>query len=216
MPASIQGTRYGLVVAALGIAFIVAMTVITFTGRQHSATGLAKGTQAPPFAVPLALARLQGSADVAPRGHAGSFGEVPACRERGSGILNMCELYEEGPVVLALVVNAGSCPSVLGEMQRLQGDFPGVRFAAVSMRGSRASLRAMLRKRDLSFPVGYDEGGALASLYGVVSCPQVDFVYPGGRIESAALLGERPQSTLRSRVASLLAASQRRGWRPGR
>ena len=52
----------------------------------------------------------------------------------GRGILNVCQLYERGPVVLALFVDAGSCPAVLGDLQALAPSFPGVRFAAVAIK----------------------------------------------------------------------------------
>ena len=64
---------------------------------------------------------------------------MPACAERGARILNVCQLYEQGPVVLALFVDAGSCPAVLSEMQALAPAFPGVRFAAVAIRATAAS-----------------------------------------------------------------------------
>jgi hypothetical protein len=49
-----------------------------------------------------------------------------------------------------------------------------------------------------------------------VSCPQIAFVYPGGIVQSAALLGTPSLATLHARVAELLAASRARGWKPGR
>ena len=62
---------------------------------------------------------------------------MPACTVRGPGILNICQLYEQGPVVLALFVDAGSCPRVLSDMQALAPSFPGVRFAGVAIKGDR-------------------------------------------------------------------------------
>jgi hypothetical protein len=64
-------------------------------------------------------------------------------------------------------------------------------------------------------PVGVDTDGRLGGLYAMVSCPQITFVYPGGVVQSAALLSRPSLATLRVRVASLLAASRARGWRPG-
>ena len=37
--------------------------------------------------------------------------------------------------------------------------------------------------------MGIDSDGALAALYKVASCPQVTFAYPGGEVQSGALLG---------------------------
>ena len=64
---------------------------------------------------------------------------MPACEVRGPQILNICQLYERGPVVLALFVDAGSCADVLGDMQALAPSFPEVRFAAVAIKGGRGS-----------------------------------------------------------------------------
>ena len=80
-------------------------------------------------------------------------------------ILNVCQLYEQGPVVLALFVDAGSCTSVLGEMQALVPEFPGVRFAAVAIRDGRAQIRRLVRSRGLTFPVGLDSDGTVAEHY---------------------------------------------------
>ncbi len=101
-----------------------------------------------------------------------------------AAVLNVCQLYEQGPLVLALFVDAGSCPQVLSDMQALAPSFPGVRFAAVAIKGDRDRLRALVRSMHLSFPVGIDRDGALAGLYKLVSCPQVAFAYPGGVVQS--------------------------------
>ena len=60
-------------------------------------------------------------------------------RARRAQVLNICELYERGPVVLALFVDGGSCPAVLSEHAGARAGFPGVRFAAVAIKGERGS-----------------------------------------------------------------------------
>jgi hypothetical protein len=122
-------------------------------------------------------------------------------------VLNVCQLYEQGPVVLALFVNGGSCPNVLSEMQALQGSFPGVRFAAVAIKGDRRALRLMLARRHITFPVGLDDQGDLAALYRLATCPQVSFASKGGLVRSRALLREPSLATLRARVSRLPGAS---------
>jgi hypothetical protein len=126
-------------------------------------------------------------------------------------VLNVCQLYEQGPVVLALFVNGGSCPDVLSEMQTLKASFPGVRFAAVAIKGDRRSLRSMVRKRHLTIPVGLDDQGDLAALYRLATCPQVNFALKGGVVQSKALLRRPSLAALRARVVRLLAASGGRG-----
>jgi hypothetical protein len=202
-----QAPAYGRYVALLAVVILVLITVNTLVTKPNGDAGIAPGAQVPPFAVPLAASDLAGDADVATRSHEGAAGEVPACSERGQKILNICQLYEQGPVVLALFVDGGSCPRVLSDMQSLVGRFPRVRFAAVAIKGGTAGVRKLIRARRLSFPVGLDRDGALAALYKLATCPQVSFIERGGTMQSKALLGLRPPATLRARVASLAASA---------
>jgi hypothetical protein len=207
----VRPPRYGRYVAVLALVILGLITINTIVTKPHGAAGVPPGDTLPPFAVPLARGTLEGDADVATRADQGAQGRIPACHLRGPQILNICELYEQGPVVLALFINGGSCPHVLTEMQSLVASFPTVRFAAVAIKGSRAQLRRMARSRGLSFPVGYDRDGTLAALYSVATCPQVTLAYPGGVVESRALLNTPAPGELRARVAELVAASGRRG-----
>ncbi len=154
-----------------------------------------------------------GDADIATHANDGSAGKRPACAVRGPQLLNICALYEHGPLVLALFVDDGSCPRVLDDMQALRGVFPGVAMAAVAIKGERAAVRRLIASRRLAFPIGLDSDGVLAQLYKVSSCPQVSFVYPGGLMQSRALLTRPPRAVLRTRIAALLAAAKARGWR---
>jgi hypothetical protein len=133
---------------------------------------------------------------------------------RGAGVLNVCELYKRGPVVLALFVDAGSCPAVLADLEALAREFPGVSFAAIAIKGERGSLRRLIHERGLTnVAVGFDSDGILASMYRLASCPQLTFVLPGGAVQSAAMLSRPPLATLRTRVAELVAAAKARGWK---
>ncbi len=102
---------------------------------------------------------------------------------------------------------------MLDDLQALRGAFPGLAIAAVAIKGERAAVRRLIASRRLSFPVGLDRDGVLAQLYKVSSCPQVSFVYPGGLMQSKALLTRPPRVALRARIAALLAAAKARGWR---
>ena len=95
-----------------------------------------------------------------------------------------------------------------GDLQALAPSFPKVRFAAVSIRGDRPSLRRLIAARRLSFPVGLDDKGDLAALYRLATCPQVSFALKGGVVQSKALLSRPSIATLRSRIAALEAASR--------
>jgi hypothetical protein len=213
---SILGQRYGRYVGLVAVVVLVLITINTVLTKPNGARGIEPGARMPPFAVPLVLGALKGDSDIATRADEGSAGRRPACAVRGAQILNLCELYEHGPVVLALFVQAGSCPAVLEDLQALAPSFPGVRFAAVAIKGERNRLRKFVRAHRLgNLPIGFDRDGSLANLYKVASCPQVSFAYPGGVVQSHALLTRPPLATLRLRVSRLVAAARTRGWRPG-
>ena len=207
--------RYGRYVGLLALVILVLITLNTILTKPNGAKGVEPGRRLPPFAVPLVLGSLSGDADIATHAGEGARGKVPACQERGPQILNVCQLYERGPVVLALFLNAGSCADILGDLQSLAPSFPGVRFAAVALRGDRAKLRRLVSARAPGLPVGVDRDGSLLGMYKVATCPQVTFAYPGGIVQSAALLKRAPIATLRARVRELVAASRARGWRGG-
>jgi hypothetical protein len=189
------------------------ITINTIVTKPNGATGIEPGRQLAPFAVPLARGTLNGDANVATHANQGASGRMPACAVRGAQILNVCELYEQGPVVLALFVDGGSCPAILSDMQSLAPTFPGVRFAAVAIRGNRRQLLRLIRSRGLTLPIGIDKDGVLVALYKVASCPQVTFAYPGGVVQSRALLSRPSHATLRARVSELVTAARARGWR---
>ncbi len=202
-----EGPRYGRYVGLLGVIAIVLITINTIVTKPNGATGIAPGARVAPFAVPLAAGSLNGEADVATHAYDGLAGKVPACALRSAQILNICQLYEQGPVVFALFVDSGSCVKVLDDLQSLAAGFPQVRFAAVAIRGDRDALRRLVRSHRFTFPVGIDKDGALAVLYKVASCPQVSFIDRGGLVQSPALLRRVSRVALRDRVSALLAAS---------
>jgi hypothetical protein len=206
--------RYGRYVGLLALVILVLITVNTIVTKPNGAKGVEPGHAIPPFAAPLALGTLTGDVNVATRAGEGTAGRTPACAVHGPGVLNVCALYRGRPLVLALFVDAGSCPDVLGQMQALAGAFPAVSFAAVAIKGERGSLLTLIRKRGLtSVRVGIDRDGVLASLYRVASCPQVSFVLPGGVVQSPALLDTPSPRALRARVAELVVAAGREAGR---
>jgi hypothetical protein len=208
------GRRYGPYLAVLGLAILVLVAISTALTKPTGVAGVQPGSGLPPFAVPLAAGDVKGDANVATRANDGEAGGRPACSVRGGEILNVCQLYEQGPVVLALFVDAGSCPAVLSDMEAIAPSFPGVRFAAVAIKGDRGQLRELVRSRSLMHvPVGIDEDGALATLYKLASCPQLTFAYPGGVVQSKSLLTQPSRTTLRARVQELVAEARARGWK---
>jgi hypothetical protein len=213
-PSAFRRGRYGRPLALLVLLALVGVLAWIAIDKPHALTGVRPGTKAPPFAAPLALGGLEGDSDVAVHRNEGQRGRVPACRERGSGILNICALYEKGPVVLALFIDGSACDGVLPELQAASRRFPAVSFAAVAVKGAHAEVRRLVRRERLTIPVGFDRDGSLAALYRMASCPQLSFIYPGGVMQSRALLEQPSTSTLARRVRALVAASEARGWRP--
>ncbi len=212
-PTPIRMPRYGGYAGLLAIVILVLITINTIVTKPNGVKGLAPGERMAPFAVPLALGNLVGDADTARHADEGQAGRVPACEERGPRILNICEQYERGPVLLALFVDGGSCPDVLGDMQALAPSFPDVRFVAVAIKNSRGEVRKLIGKLGLTYPVGIDSDGALAALYKVATCPQLTFAYPGGEVQGDAILTRPSRAELRARLAELLAESRARGWK---
>jgi hypothetical protein len=211
-----KGTRYGRYLAVFALIVLVAITLNRELSPGGGARGIPVGETVPPFAAPLALGGLPGDVDIATHANDGSAGRVAACAERGPLILNVCQLYEHAPVVLALFVNESSCPATLSVMQKLTVSFPDVRFAAVAIKGETGGVGRLIHSHGLSFPVGLDRDGSLVALYQLATCPQVSFIYPGGLVQSLALLSTPTLAQLRGRVAELLAASRARGWKPGK
>ncbi|MGI9098743.1 MAG: TlpA family protein disulfide reductase [Solirubrobacteraceae bacterium] len=208
----------------VGIVAVLAIGYVAFGGDRTSgpgARGLPPGAQLPPFAVPLAQSGVDCDepqdpcdANVARRAGEGSAGSRPACEVRGPGVLNLCELAERGPLVLAfLAARGGDCADGLDRLDRVAARHPGVQVAAVGIRGDLGELRAIVRRHRWRFAVGWDRDGILANLYGVAVCPHITYARWHGRAQSTSLgtVGERE---LERRIDAAVAASRRAGWRP--
>ena len=208
-PPAAEPPRYGRYVVLLALVILLAITVNTISTKPNGARGVTAGETVPPFAVPLATGALKGDANVS------TAGSHPACTVRGAQILNVCQLYERGPVVLALFVDAGGCADVLGDLQALAASHPKVQVAAVAIHGDRGSVRDLVSSKGLSFPVGVDDQGDLAALYKLASCPQVTFIERGGDAQGEALLGRPSRATLRERLTELEAGAAQGAGREG-
>jgi hypothetical protein len=183
-PAAGGGTRYLWVVGAAAIALVLLLLLTTIRhGTERGARGVPAGAIMPPFAVPTALGPIDADANIARHAGEGQAGERAACTVRGPDVLNGCALHESGPVVLAFfAIRSRECVAQLDAMQEVSGQLPGVRLAAIAIRGDRDDLRALVRRHGWRFPVGYDRDGALSNAYHVQVCPQLTFARRGGRV----------------------------------
>ena len=196
----------GWLVGVVGVVVLAYITLNTLRTEGLNPRGLERGARLPPFAMPLAASASDQDANVATRPGGGPEGAVPACTVRGPEILNLCELAERGPVVLAFVVtDAGDCAGQLDVLDRVAPRFPGVAFAAVAVREDHDDLRRKVRERGWRVPVGYDHDGAVANLYGVGAvCPLFTFAGSDGRVAGTEL-GVLDERALDERVAALQA-----------
>jgi hypothetical protein len=162
--------RPGTIVGVLALVLIAYISYNSLTTEGPGSRGVDPGGELPAFAAPLALADLEGDADM-------------SCDQRGEDILNVCELSERGPVVLAFFAEPiARCVEQIDVLDRLRTRFPAVQFAAVATLGDRDELRERVRDRGWELPVGYDHDGAVANAYAVAVCPQITFARRGGEV----------------------------------
>ncbi|HEY1687759.1 MAG TPA: hypothetical protein VGF95_02740 [Solirubrobacteraceae bacterium] len=201
--------RYRIYIAIIGLALFIFVSIHILTSPAGGIIGVTPGSRVPAFAVPLVGGSLSGAADIAIHANEGDRGRVPACRERGAGILNICELYERKPVVLALFLNGGSCAEVLPRLQAAAKMHPDVSVAAVAVKAERAQILPIVQRLRLTIPVGFDSEGVLAGIYKMVSCPQLTFILPGGKVDGRPIFTTPSTAMLSAHMSQLAIAARR-------
>lgn len=197
------------IVAILLAIIIVYVTTNTLTTEGPGSRGVSEGTEVPPFAAPLALANLRCNggeecdANVLLKE---SDGVPKACDTRGPDIVNSCELAEEGPFVLAFLVEPSEdCADQIDLLEEIRPRFEDeIAFAAVAIRGDHAELNDLIRKRGWELPVAYDHDGAIANAFAVAVCPTITFVDQGG-VVNATTLGTASEEEIVREIKALLA-----------
>jgi hypothetical protein len=185
--------RPGVLVGVLVFAVMVYIVLNTLRTEGPGSRGVEAGTPLPPFAAPLALSDLVGDANVSGK----------ACSVRGAKILNVCELAERGPVVLAFFAEPSErCDDEVTTLDRLRSRYPRVQFAAVAIRGDRDKLQDRIRARGWRLPVGWDRDGAVANAYAVAICPAITLARRGGTVVRT-LLGSQTDAQIEDAIADL-------------
>jgi hypothetical protein len=162
--------RPGTIVGVVALALIAYITYNSLTTEGPGSRGVEAGGELPAFAAPLALSGLEGDAAM-------------SCDQRGEDVLNVCDLSERGPVVLAFFAEPiARCVDQIDVLDRLRRRFPDVQFAAVATLGDRGELRDRVREHGWELPVAYDQDGAVANAYAVAVCPQITFAERGGEV----------------------------------
>ena len=165
------GGRYTWVVgvAALIVIIVVAINSLPNAGRGYR--GPEVGERIPVFAAPLAASDAQGDANVKQDAKDDAAGnDTPACDVDLPGVVTTCELFADKPLVLALSVPAADCERELEAMEDLSHKRPDLQFAAVISGRSRDSVREVVERTGVTFPVAVDEDLAVFNLYRVAYC----------------------------------------------
>jgi hypothetical protein len=204
----IDTRRYQWMIGGFGLVLLIIFSIYLLTGQKKSSLGIPAGRPIHRFVAPLATSDLNVPANADPRCN-------PAHPARRG--LNVCG---RGALVLAFfVTNYSPCVSEVDTLQTLAGRFPAVRFAAVAVNAGRAQTATLARHHHwTTIAVAYDLTGTIGQLYGVVVCPVIELVRPGGIVEQR-LIGERWRNpdALAPRIAHLaqLAGSARPGGSAG-
>jgi len=122
---------------------------------------------------------------------------------RGPDVLNICELAERGPVVLAFFAEPSErCDDEIDLLDRIRPRHPRIQFAAVAVRGDREDLRRRVRERGWRLAVGHDRDGAVANAYAVAVCPTITYAARGGEIKDTTF-GSQTERELESALEGL-------------
>ncbi len=193
--------RPGLLVVVFVGALLTFITFNSIVTESQGSRGLQEGDELPPFAMPLSTSSCRGRCDanVATAAGQGAAGARPACEVRGPEVLNVCELREEGPFVLAFVFHpVERCRDQLPVLERVAARHRDVRFRVVAVRADASQARGLRS----NLPVGYDNDGAVANEYAVVVCPTITYVASGGRVVGSTV-GEQTEAQLEEWVRRL-------------
>jgi peroxiredoxin len=211
--------RDGAVVNLYGIG-VCPSTVFSYAGGEVRTTKLgnltedelraathvvANARRLPDFAAPLATGKVRGDANVRQAGPGDArAGRIPACKVRGAGILNSCDLRRRASVTTFIAGKGADCTRQVDRVERLRRRFRRVNFATVVSGEDRAAVAKLVARRGWTQPVGVDTDGAVVNLARVGGCPTTVFAYPGGRLRAT-----RPGNLTRRQLSAQVRALER-------
>jgi peroxiredoxin len=176
------GGRYTWVV---GVAALIVIVVVAFNSLPNAGRGYRgpeEGERLPVFAAPLAASEAEGDANIKQDENDDEApNDTPACAVELPGVVTACELFEEKPLVLALVVPADDCEDQLEAMEALSRERRDLQFAAVVSGRSPENAREVVERTGVTFPVAVDEDLAVFNLYRVAYCSTA-IADRGGRV----------------------------------
>jgi len=172
-------------VAALIVIIVVAFNSLPNAGRGYR--GPQEGERIPVFAAPLVTGDAEGDTNIKQDREDDSVeNDTAACDVRGAGIFNLCDLFDDKPLVLIIAADSGECERELEAAARLSAEMPEVQFAASLTTGSRDDAREIIAETGVDFPVAYDQPPPiLFNLYRVAFCSTA-FVERGGELHRFA------------------------------
>lgn len=217
--------RYSVWVGVVFVAVAIIAAVNTISTQEGALLGTdpsQRGTPLPLFAVPEALASLEGDANVFQDDCASSRNpcpaedrRTPACEVEGADVIRVCDFFERPLVLSFWFTRGGDCLPTQDAVAELAERYRGrVSFLSVNVRDEREQVRQIISERGWEIPVGYDADGAVSNLYRVGVCPTVAFAYPGGILAGAAVgADELTPANLRNRIEDLIRTSRGRARR---
>jgi hypothetical protein len=209
--------RYSILVGLLFVAIVAIALLNGVPGGGQGTLGLDEQPPRwplPEFAVPAAVASLEGDANVAQDDCSAAelpcppdARRTPACQVHAPGAIRVCDLFSRPSVLSFWFSRGGNCVDQQDILDRVYSRYRGrVNFLSLDIRDDRQTVRDLVRRNGWAMPVGYDRDGAVASLYRVGGCPTFAYVYPGGVLQSASI-GDLEEDELSGRVERLLRAS---------
>jgi hypothetical protein len=210
--------RYSLLVGLIFLALIGVATIHTIDGGGDKILGLEDRPPRwplPEFAVPNALGKLEGDANVY-QDDCGSSSlpcdedppRVPACRITTPGAIRDCDLFDKPLVISFWFGTNGKCEEQQGVVSEVAERYGGeVNFLSLDSLDSRDSVREVIRAHGWKMPVGFDRDGAVAALFEVAACPTFAYVYPGGTLQASSI-GQLGVGGLSHHVRELLMATK--------